>query len=57
MKLVAGPRVANGDGRLGSLQGRGKWAGQGPSGTCSGIWTATRLQVQAASAAASMRRF
>jgi len=42
--VAAGPRVASGAGRLGRLEGRGKWAGQGPSGTCSGVWTATRVQ-------------
>ena len=44
VKVVAGPRVANGAGRLSKVRGSGTWAGQGPSGRCSGIWTATRVQ-------------
>ena len=40
---MAGPRGATGTGRLGSHHGGGKWAGQGPSGTCAGVWTATRV--------------
>ena len=43
IQAVAGPRVATGTGRLGARQGQGRWAGQGPSGTCAGIWTATRV--------------
>lgn len=43
IQAVAGPRVATGTGRLGPRQGSGRWAGQGPSGTCAGVWTATRL--------------
>jgi hypothetical protein len=39
---AAGPRDAQGTGRLGQYQGRGTWAGRGPSGTCSGIWNAYR---------------
>jgi hypothetical protein len=50
LKLVAGPRVATGAGRLGQAQGTGTWSGQGPSGTCSGVWTATRVQAHTASA-------
>jgi hypothetical protein len=42
--VVAGPRIGHGDGRLGPVRGSGTWSGRGPSGTCSGIWTATRLQ-------------
>jgi hypothetical protein len=45
--VTAGPRVGRGAGQLGRVQGRGTWAGQGPSGTCSGIWTAARASVQA----------
>ena len=52
LKLVAGPRIATGTGRLGPAQGSGTWSGTGPSGTCSGIWTATRVQAQTASAPA-----
>lgn len=42
MNAVAGPRIAKGTGRFGRSQGSGKWTGTGPSGLCSGIWTATR---------------
>jgi len=52
LKLVAGPRVATGTGRLGPAQGSGTWSGTGPSGTCSGVWTATRAGAQAAAAPA-----
>jgi len=38
----AGPRSAQGVGRLGQYQGSGTWAGRGPSGVCSGIWNAYR---------------
>jgi hypothetical protein len=43
INAVAGPRFATGTGRLGPRQGSGRWAGRGPSGTCAGTWTATRL--------------
>jgi hypothetical protein len=39
---AAGPRVAYGAGRLGAYQGGGTWSGRGPSGTCSGVWSAQR---------------
>lgn len=42
MIAVAGPRIARGAGRLTYLRGRGTWAGSGPSGLCSGVWTASR---------------
>jgi hypothetical protein len=42
VNAVAGPRSARGAGRLGRLQGSGTWAGNGPSGTCAGVWSATR---------------
>jgi hypothetical protein len=42
LKAVAGPRVAHGIGRLTPTSGRGTWKGRGPSGLCSGVWTATR---------------
>jgi hypothetical protein len=42
MNAVAGPRIAHGTGRFGRLQGSGTWAGRGPSGVCSGVWSATR---------------
>jgi hypothetical protein len=47
INAVAGPRFASGTGRLGIRQGSGRWAGRGPSGTCAGIWTATRLTERA----------
>jgi hypothetical protein len=50
INVAAGPRFASGTGRLGQLQGRGKWAGQGPSGTCAGVWTAMRVQPYTATA-------
>lgn len=42
IRAVAGPRIANGTGRFTSVSGRGTWNGTGPSGRCSGYWTATR---------------
>ena len=39
---VAGPRVAKGIGHFTRSKGIGKWNGTGPSGVCSGIWTAVR---------------
>jgi len=42
VNAVAGPRTAYGVGRLGVSQGRGNWAGRGPSGVCSGVWSAYR---------------
>jgi hypothetical protein len=38
----AGPRVAHGTGRFNRSRGTGTWAGTGPSGLCSGVWSATR---------------
>ena len=40
INAVAGPRNANGIGRFGGSRGSGTWAGTGPSGVCSGVWTA-----------------
>jgi hypothetical protein len=42
MNGVAGPRKAEGTGRFNRSKGYGKWAGTGPSGVCSGIWSAIR---------------
>jgi hypothetical protein len=42
MNAVAGPRRASGTGRFNRVQGSGSWAGTGPSGVCSGVWTAIR---------------
>ena len=39
---VAGPRQAIGTGRFTKVKGSGKWNGTGPSGVCSGVWTAAR---------------
>jgi hypothetical protein len=39
---VAGPRQAQGIGRFTKSKGSGKWNGTGPSGICSGVWTAVR---------------
>ena len=37
-----GPRYAQGSGRLSRNGGSGTWQGSGPSGTCSGVWSASR---------------
>ena len=42
LKAVAGPRVAIGIGRFSHVRGSGTWHGKGPSGLCSGVWSATR---------------
>ena len=42
MNAVAGPRTAHGTGRFGPSRGSGSWAGRGPSGLCSGVWSANR---------------
>jgi hypothetical protein len=42
MNAVAGPRTAHGTGRFGRFRGSGTWAGRGPSGLCSGVWSANR---------------
>jgi hypothetical protein len=42
MNAVAGPRSAYGTGRFNQFRGSGTWAGTGPSGVCSGIWSAIR---------------
>jgi hypothetical protein len=44
MNAVAGPRTANGVGRFGRSRGSGTWTGTGPSGLCSGVWTATPVK-------------
>lgn len=48
MNGVAGPRKADGIGRFTRAKGSGKWNGTGPSGVCSGIWTAVRTGAQVA---------
>lgn len=50
LNIAAGPRAGSAAGRLGRLQGGGRWAGEGPSGICSGVWTARRVQSQTVSA-------
>ena len=50
VNVAAGPRYASGAGRLGKFQGSGRWAGQGPSGTCAGVWIATRVNTYRAGA-------
>jgi lactoylglutathione lyase len=42
MNAVAGPRIAHGTGRFGRFQDSGTWAGTGPSGVCTGVWSAAR---------------
>jgi hypothetical protein len=42
VNAAAGPRSARGVGRLGPYQGSGTCSGRGPSGTCSGVWSAYR---------------
>jgi len=42
MNAVAGPRSAHGTGRFNRFRGSGTWEGTGPSGVCSGIWSASR---------------
>src|SRR5215470_5940147 len=37
-----GPEYAIGTGRLSRSTGSGSWRGQGPSGACAGVWSATR---------------
>ena len=43
MSAVAGPRIAKGTGRFSRSRGSGTWSGTGPSGLCSGVWTALRF--------------
>ena len=40
LKAVAGPRIAHGTGRFTRTSARGTC--RGPSGLCSGVWSATR---------------
>ena len=42
LSAVAGPRIAHGTGRFGRFRGSATWAGTGPSGLCSGVWSAIR---------------
>lgn len=43
MTAIAGPRTAHGTGRFGAARAQGTWHGRGPSGLCSGVWTANRF--------------
>lgn len=42
LAAVAGPRTARGTGRFRRTGASGTWHGKGPSGLCSGVWTAVR---------------
>lgn len=42
LAAVAGPRTAKGSGRFKRTGASGTWNGRGPSGLCSGVWTAVR---------------
>ena len=42
LTAIAGPRIAHGTGRFVGTRGSGTWHGKGPSGLCSGTWSATR---------------
>ena len=42
VRVSSGPQYAIGTGRLSRTTGSGSWRGQGPSGACAGVWSATR---------------
>jgi hypothetical protein len=42
LTAITGPRVARGTGRFSPTRGTGRWRGTGPSGVCTGVWTAVR---------------
>jgi hypothetical protein len=42
VRVSSGPQYAVGSGRLSASKGGGSWRGQGPNGSCAGVWTATR---------------
>ncbi|MGD9502459.1 MAG: hypothetical protein AB7V40_08230 [Methyloceanibacter sp.] len=42
LTAVAGPRIAKGTGRFNRSRAAGKWSGTGPSGICTGVWSASR---------------
>jgi hypothetical protein len=42
VRVSSGPRYAIGSGRLSRNTGGGSWRGQGPNGSCAGVWSATR---------------
>jgi hypothetical protein len=39
---AVGPRIAHGTGRFSGARASGTWNGKGPSGLCSGVWSAER---------------
>jgi hypothetical protein len=43
LNAMAGPRSAHGTGLLRFYDGEGVWTGRGPSGVCSGEWSAQRF--------------
>ena|SRR5258708_6909777 len=42
VSVSTGAQSAHGAGRLSGGRGGGAWRGQGPSGTCSGVWSAVQ---------------
>jgi hypothetical protein len=42
VRVSSGPQYALGTGRLARSTGQGSWRGQGPNGSCAGVWSATR---------------
>lgn len=42
VSVSTGGQSANGSGRLSNGRGGGKWSGQGPTGACSGTWSASQ---------------
>jgi hypothetical protein len=42
LKAITGPRTAYGTGRFKGAAAQGTWRGKGPSGLCSGVWSAKR---------------
>jgi hypothetical protein len=42
VRVSSGPQYALGTGKLSRSTGKGSWRGQGPNGSCAGVWSATR---------------
>ena len=42
VRVSSGPQYVIGTGRLSRSAGHGSWRGQGPNGSCAGVWSATR---------------
>ncbi len=42
VSVSTGAQSAHGSGRLSGGRGTGTWRGQGPSGSCSGVWSAVQ---------------